>query len=163
MVDSSLRRPEGHMEIKLKVHGVLSDSASEAQIVILRDENATEILPIWVGSAEGHAIRFALEGIASARPLTHDLLKSLIEHLRLEILKVVITGIRNNTYYASIYFKRDGAPLTLDARPSDAIALALRSESPIYATSEVLEKRSKENLDTWLERLKPKNSGKYDA
>ena len=150
-------------EVHLKVHGVLSDSASEAQIVILRDESATEILPIWVGAAEGHAIRFALEGIASARPLTHDLLKSLTEHLKLEVLKVVITEIRDNTYYATIQLKHNGVPLEVDARPSDAIALALRSHCPIYATAEVLKKRSKENLDAWLERLKPKSSEHYDA
>jgi bifunctional DNase/RNase len=151
------------MEVKLSVHGILSDSASEAQIIILRDEKAVEILPIWVGVAEGNAIRFAIEGIMSARPLTHDLLRSLIEHLRVEVLKVVITEIRNNTYYATIFMKHDGASLTIDARPSDAIALALRSKCPIYAAPEVLKRKSQENLDAWLERLKPKDFGKYDA
>ena len=151
------------MEVKLSVHGILSDSASEAQIIILRDEKAVEILPIWVGVAEGNAIRFAIEGIMSARPLTHDLLRNLIEHLRVEVLKVVITEIRNNTYYATIYLKHDGAILTIDARPSDAIALALRSKCPIYADPEVLKRKSQENLDAWLERLKPKDFGKYDA
>ncbi|HLB02495.1 MAG TPA: bifunctional nuclease family protein [Nitrospiria bacterium] len=151
------------MEVKLSVHGILSDSASEAQIIILRDEKAVEILPIWVGVAEGNAIRFAIEGIMSARPLTHDLLRNLIEHLRVEVLKVVITEIRNNTYYATIFMKHDGASLTIDARPSDAIALALRSKCPIYAAPEVLKRKSQENLDAWLERLKPKDFGKYDA
>ena len=150
-------------EIKLNVHGILSDSASEAQIIILRDEKAVEILPIWVGVTEGNAIRFAIEGITSARPLTHDLFKNLIDHLRVEVIKVVITEIRNNTYYATIHLHRDGTPLTIDARPSDAIALALRTKCAIYTVPEVLKKKSQENLDAWLERLKPKDFGKYDA
>ncbi len=151
------------MEIKLNVHGILSDSASEAQIIILRDEKSVEILPIWVGVAEGNAIRFAIEGIASARPLTHDLLKSLVDHLRIEVVKVVINEIRNNTYYATIYLRHDGSELTVDARPSDAIALALRARCPIYAVPDVLKKKSQENLDAWLERIKPKDFGKYDV
>ncbi len=135
------------MEIKLNVHGILTDSASEAQIIILRDDRATEILPIWVGVTEGNAIRFAIEGISSARPMTHDLLKSLLDHLKVEVEKVVITEIRNNTYYAVVHLHHEGRPLTIDARPSDAIALALRTRCPIFTVPEVLQKRSQENLD----------------
>lgn len=151
------------MQVRLKVDGVLADSASEAQIVILRDERESELLPIWVGKAEGGAISLALEGAMSPRPLTHDLLRSLLEHLKIGIEKVVITEIRNNTYYAAIHLEREGKKLIVDARPSDAIALALRVQCPIYAETEVLRQKSKESLDAWLERLKPKNSGKYDA
>lgn len=166
------------MNIPLKVHAVISDPNTEAQIVILKDEGETELLPIWVGATEGNAIRFALEGIAPPRPLTHDLLRDLLKHLNVEMEKVVINEISQSTYFAAIYVHRlnkqnkgaaqaDVDPpsqeLTIDARPSDAIALALRMGVPIYVTEEVLQKKGSENLDTWLEKLKPKDFGPYDA
>jgi len=151
------------MEIKLKVQGVLSDPNSEAQIVILRDEQDVETLPIWVGVAEGNAIRFALEGVALPRPLTHDLLKSTLDHLGVDLVKVVINDMNNSTYYANLYLSQGESLLTVDARPSDAIALALRAHVPIFVSEAVLKKKSSENLDTWLEKLKPKDFGQYDA
>ncbi len=154
---------ENAMEVKLKVHGILSDPKTETQIVILRDEGNAEILPIWVGAAEGSAIRFALEGIVPPRPMTHDLLKGLLEHLGVQLQKVVVNEIKNNTYYAAIHMLTRGTTYTVDARPSDAIALALRTGIPIFATDEVLKKKSSENLDLWLEKLNPKDFGQYDA
>ncbi|HLG21531.1 MAG TPA: bifunctional nuclease family protein [Candidatus Manganitrophaceae bacterium] len=167
------------MNIPLKVHAVLSDQNTDAQIVILKDEQNAELLPIWIGSAEGNAIRFALEALAPQRPLTHDLLKSFLTHLNVQMEKVVITDINNSTYYATLYLipnrpasqgtereanDQASAPeLTVDARPSDAIALALRMGVPIYATEEALQKKGSENLDAWLERLKPKDTGPYDT
>lgn len=151
------------MEVKLKVHGILSDPKTETQIVILRDEGNAEILPIWVGAAEGSAIRFALEGIVPPRPMTHDLLKGLLEHLGVQLQKVVVNEIKNNTYYAVIHMLTRDTTYTVDARPSDAIALALRTSIPIFATNEVLKKKSSENLDLWLEKLNPKDFGQYDA
>ncbi len=175
------------MNIPLKVHAVISDPNTEAQIVILRDEQHLELLPIWVGLAEGNAIRFALEGITSPRPLTHDLLKDLLNHLKAQLEKVLIHSMNGSTYYASLHLiqsrpsrkdedaqeKPGGDPgidagetyeeLTVDARPSDVIALALRMGVPIYVTEEVLHKKGSENLDVWLEKLKPKDFGPYDT
>lgn len=151
------------MEIKLMVHGIVADPNAEAQIVILRDEKNKETLPIWVGAGEGNAIRFAIEGIVPPRPMTHDLLKNMIDSLGAKINRILVNGIKNNTYYASIYVESKGSEKVIDSRPSDAIALALRTNSPIYATEDVLKKRSAENLDVWLEKLKPKDFDKYDA
>jgi bifunctional DNase/RNase len=170
------------MNIPLKVHGVVSDPNTEAQIVILKDERNVELIPIWVGVMEGNAIRFALEGIAPPRPLTHDLLRDLLNHLNIQMEKVLIHDINNGTYFAMLYLiqrpslkkssggadgsvrdAQENLELTVDARPSDAIALALRMGVPIYVTEEVLQKKGSENLDAWLEKLKPKDFGPYDA
>lgn len=167
------------MNIPLKVHAVVSDPNTEAQIVILKDERNVELVPIWVGVMEGNAIRFALEGIAPPRPLTHDLLRDLLNHLNVQMEKVLIHDVSNGTYFATVHLIRNrplkqktessgdgGEPseeLTVDARPSDAIALALRMGVPIYVTEEVLQKKGSENLDAWLEKLKPKDFGPYDA
>lgn len=160
------------MNIPLKVHDVVSDPNTEAQIVILKDEQKMELLPIWVGTTEGNAIRFALEGIVPQRPLTHDLLRDLLTHLSIQMEKVVIHDLNNNTYFATLYLTHrrpseleggGAGEFTIDARPSDAIALALRTGVPIYVTEEVLRKKSSENLDEWLERLKPKDFGSYNT
>ena len=150
-------------EVKLKVHGVVSDPKTETQIVILRDEKNLEILPIWVGVAEGNSIRFALEGVIPPRPMSHDLLKGLIEQLGAQVQKIVVNEMKNNTYYATIYLKTGQNIHTVDSRPSDAIALALRTTAPIYATSDVLKKKITENIDAWIQQLNPKDSGKYNA
>jgi bifunctional DNase/RNase len=158
---------ESHTEspdlVRLKVHGVLADPNTETQIVILREEHNSDILPIWVGTAEGNAIRLALENIVTPRPMSHDLLRNLIEHLNLKISRVVVTDVKNNTYYASIHLVSEDSERTVDTRPSDAIALALRTNSPIYVRSEVLKQRGGGNLDAWLEKLDPKNLGKYEV
>jgi len=167
------------MNIPLKVDAVISDPNTDAQIVILKDELNLDILPIWVGMAEGNAIRFALEGIAAPRPLSHDLLQNLLQQLDVQMEKVVIHDINESTYYASLHLIQNrlkeskkmsdivldeiSEEQTVDARPSDAIALALRMGVPIYATDHVLQKKGSENLDIWLEKLKPKDFGSYDA
>jgi len=149
--------------MRFKVHGVLADTNSEAQIVILRDEKNLEILPIWVGLSEGNAIRFAMEGILPPRPMTHDLLRSTLDHLGVRVVKIIISEIKNNTYFATIHMDARGTEMTVDARPSDAIALALRTSAPLFVTEEVLKRKSGENLDVWLEKLNPKDFGKYDT
>jgi len=132
--------------VKLTVQDVMPDAIpnSESQVVILQDESKTNTLPIWVGVAEGTAIRLALEGVVPPRPLSHDLIRNLTEQLGLTISKVVVTDVKNNTYYASIYLRSKQSDkeseLTIDSRPSDAIALALRTSSPIYVTQEVLDR-----------------------
>jgi bifunctional DNase/RNase len=149
--------------ISLKVHGVLVDPNTDTQIVILRDERNSEVLPIWVGTAEGTSIRLALEGVVPPRPMSHDLIQSFGEHLGFGVISVVITEVKNNTYYASIHLEHNGLERSVDSRPSDAIALALRTKSPILVTPEVLERRGGENLDAWLAKLDPKSFGQQEA
>jgi hypothetical protein len=163
------------MNIPIKVYGVVSDPNTEARIVILKWDQDTELLPIWVGASEGNSICFALEGIAPSRPMTHDLLKKLLGYLDVQVEKVVIQDMNNSTYFATIDLVRKpkieisqegiSSPpyplqeLTIDARPSDAIALALRMDVPIYVSEELLQKYGSGHLDAWLSRLKPKDVG----
>lgn len=140
------------------------DPNTGTQIVILRDEKTTDVLPIWVGSAEGTSIRLALEGVVTPRPMSHDLITSFANHLGMKINHVVVTDVKNNTYYATVYLSFNQIERTIDSRPSDAIALALRAKSPIYVTSEVLKRRGGENLDAWLlAKLDPKQFGHLEA
>ena len=149
--------------IPLKVHGVLVDPNTDTQIVVLRDQKNSEVLPIWVGTAEGTSIRLALENVIPPRPMSHDLIQSFAEHLGFEVTSVVITEVKNNTYYASINLEHNGLERSVDSRPSDAIALALRTKSQILVTPEVLERRGGENLDAWLAKLDPKSFGQQEA
>ncbi len=144
--------------IPLKVHGVLVDPNTDTQIVILREEDNSDVLPIWIGTAEGTSIRLALEGIVPPRPMSHDLIFSFTQHLGLQVTHVVVNDVKNNTYYATIHLSSNGVSRTVDSRPSDAIALALRAKTPIYVTPEVLKNRGGENLDAWLARLDTKPS-----
>ncbi len=146
--------------IRLSVHGVLPDQNTDTHIVILRDEQHAEVLPIWVGAAEGNAIKMALEGMVSPRPMSHDLIRSFAEHLNVKVTQAVITEVKNNTYYARIHLRTADGEQTADSRPSDAIALALRANCPIFVTQDVLKQRGGTNLDVWLERFGAKNLGK---
>lgn len=147
--------------VKLTVQGVMPDAIpnSDSQVVILQDESKANTLPIWVGVAEGTAIRLAMEGVIPPRPLSHDLIRNLTEQLGLKISKVVVTDVKNNTYYASIYLSSKQSELTVDSRPSDAIALALRTSSPIYVAQDVLDRLAPENIDPWLKMLGSKEFG----
>lgn len=144
--------------VPLKVHGVLVDPNTDTQIVILRDESNADVLPIWVGTAEGTSIRLALEDVVPPRPMSHDLLTSLSTHLGMKISQVVVTDVQNNTYYATVHVSLNGLERTVDSRPSDAIALALRAKCPIYVTQDVLKRRAGDNLDAWLAKLDHKES-----
>ena len=147
--------------VKLTVQGVMPDAIpnSDSQVVILQDEHKAHTLPIWVGAAEGTAIRLAMEGVIPPRPLSHDLIRNLTEQLGLKISKVVVTDVKNNTYYASIYLNSKQSELTVDSRPSDAIALAVRTSSPIYVAQDVLDRLAPENVDPWLKMLGAKELG----
>jgi bifunctional DNase/RNase len=166
------------MNIPVKVHAVIPDpnADSDAQIILLKDLQDREMLPIWVGMTEGNAIRFMLEGIIPPRPLSHDLLHDLLKHLHVEMEKVVITEINENVYFATLHLTQTRPPpsemtisdtettsreITMDARPSDAIALALRTGAPIYAAEAVLEKCGGDHLDAWLKNMKPTDFGPY--
>ncbi|MBU0568005.1 bifunctional nuclease family protein [bacterium] len=124
--------------IQMQVVGVALDSRSNMPIVLLRDRNQNQILPIWIGIFEAQAILFALEGIRAPRPLTHDLLRDIISGLKAEVESVVINALKDNTYFAIISLKLNGKRIEIDSRPSDAIAIALRAGSPIFVTEPVI-------------------------
>jgi bifunctional DNase/RNase len=150
------------VEKPLKVDAVLSAPNADAHVVLLKSESAL-FLPIWVGAPEGTAIKFAMEGIVPPRPLTHDLLKTMLGYLNVRLERVMITAVKGSTYFAELWLEADGRRIKLDSRPSDAIALALRNQAPIYAADEVLESQRLEQLDTLLEQFRPKDVGHYDA
>ncbi|MDE3018994.1 MAG: bifunctional nuclease family protein [Nitrospirota bacterium] len=146
--------------VRLTVHGVLPDQNTDTYIVILRDAQHADVLPIWVGAAEGGAIKMALDGTVAARPMSHDLIRSFTEHLNIKVSQAVITDVKNNTYFAKVHLVTESGEHQVDSRPSDAIALALRTNCPIFVTQEVLRQRGGTNLDAWLERFGTKNLGK---
>jgi len=127
------------MEIEVKIRGLMMDPSSGTPIIILKDVNSETMLPIWVGAYEANAIALEIEKIAPQRPMTHDLLRNLIVEMGARVQRVVITELRDNTFFAVIEMRNQaGESLLLDARPSDAIALALRADSPIYVNEEVI-------------------------
>src|ERR1051325_8195806 len=127
------------MEIEVKIRALMMDPNSGTPIIILKDVNSELMLPIWVGAYEANAIAVEIEKIVPQRPMTHDLLRNLIVETGAEVSRVVITELRDNTFFAVIELvKSDGGKLTLDSRPSDAIALALRADSPIFVNEEVI-------------------------
>ncbi|KYH31108.1 bifunctional nuclease family protein [Neomoorella mulderi] len=124
------------MLIPVKVKQIVLDQ-SLSPVVLLSDQEGTQVLPIWVGPFEAQAIALALQGILTPRPLTHDLLRSLCENLGVEVKKVLVQDIRDGTYYAELYLRQGDKEIVVDARPSDAIALALRTNAPLYITEKV--------------------------
>lgn len=155
----------------MEIKGLMLDPSSNAPIVILRDTESQLFLPIWIGIFEANAIALRMEGVETPRPMTHDLLRSTLEHLGAGVERVVICDLRENTFYALIHLLRKEERLTVDARPSDAIALALRTDAPIYVLRSVLEKAKaidllstsadEERLKKWLEEMGPDDLPKY--
>jgi len=139
--------------------------------VILQSLEKNTLLPIWVGIFEANAIALQIERIDTPRPLTHDLIKNILLQLDANVDKIVVTDLQENTFYAVIHLRMNGDHITIDSRPSDAIALALRTDAPIYVTEEVIDNSrnislEKENLDSedikkWLESLNPDDLGEY--
>jgi bifunctional DNase/RNase len=127
------------MEIEVKIRGLMMDPNSGTPIIILKDVNSDTMLPIWVGAYEANAIALEIEKIAPQRPMTHDLLRNLIVEMGASVERVVVTELRENTFFAVIEMRnREGEAIMLDSRPSDAIALALRADCPIYVNEEVI-------------------------
>lgn len=122
----------------MTVRGLTLDPVTNAPIVILKAEGGTRLLPIWIGLFEANAIALEMEKISTQRPMTHDLLKNLVELLGATVERAVVDNLRENTFFATVYLRSNGLELRLDARPSDAIALALRASAPIYVTHDVL-------------------------
>ena len=127
------------MDVEVKIRGLMMDPSTNSPIIVLKDPNSETMLPIWVGHFEAHAIAVEIEKVPSPRPMTHDLLKNLIDHVGGKVEKVIVTELVENTFYAVIEIDIDGERSLLDSRPSDAIALALRTDSPIFVREEVLE------------------------
>ncbi len=130
------------MEVEMKIKGLMIDPITNMPIIILRDPTSSAVLPIWVGIFEANAIALQIEKIATPRPMTHDLLKNVLMEVGVSVNFVEITELKENTYYALVHLKINGRELAIDSRPSDAIALALRSKSPIYVSKAVLEASS---------------------
>lgn len=151
------------MIAQMKVRGLMFDPYNNTFIVILRDEENNEMLPIWVGKPEASSISFALEEVTTPRPMTHDLMKAILDAVDAKIISVVISDLKENTYFAKVHLTYEDSEYSIDARPSDAIALALRTKAPIFANEEVLRKQASDELDQWLENLKPEDFGKYET
>jgi len=157
--------------VRMNVKALIVDPIANMPVVILRDTDDKNFLPIWVGVFEANAIALQLEGVKTPRPLTHDLLKETISLLDAVVDRVVITRLHENTFYAEIHLVAGGRPVVVDSRPSDAIALALRTSSPVFVDEEVLEKsraqdaseetQNHERLRKWLEEADPESLGKY--
>lgn len=159
------------MEREFKIKGLMMDPVTNSPIVILQDIQTNTLLPIWVGIFEANAIALQIERIDTPRPMTHDLIKNILLHMNAEVSKIVVTELKDNTFYALIHLQLNGEAVAVDSRPSDAIAVALRTDSPIFVTEEVINSSrnitlDKENLDPedvkkWLENLNPEDLGKY--
>lgn len=159
------------MEIEMTIKGLMIDPITNMPIVILKDKEGDRVLPIWVGVFEANAIALQIENIATPRPMTHDLLKNVLTEIEANVKRVVVCELRDNTFYAMIYLDRGGDTMAIDARPSDAIALALRAKAPIYVEETVVESakgldltkdaEDSERLQKWLESLNPEDLGKY--
>ncbi|CAE6765932.1 MAG: bifunctional nuclease family protein [Nitrospira sp.] len=162
-MDAAKQQDASSELVALSVKQVLDDGNTDTRIVVLKSDDAGVTLPIWVGSAEGNAIRLAMDHVVTPRPMSHDLIRSFADHLGVRIERVVITDVKSSTYYASIAFASKGLHRTLDARPSDAIALALRAGCPIYATQDVLNRRTAVHLDAWINRLDTNNTETQQA
>lgn len=150
--------------IEYKVDRVLDETNTDTKIIVLaRQDGRPDPFPIWVGATEGHAIKLALDTTMTPRPLSHDLIKSFIEHLSVTVRRVVIGDVKNSTYYATVYLENHGVERTVDARPSDAISLALRTHAPVYITQDVLARRNTANLDSWLAKLDNKSVNQQEV
>lgn len=128
--------------LEMLVHGVNLDVMTNQPVIVLKDAEAHRFLPIWIGQFEATAILMEIQGIKPSRPLTHDLLKAVIESLEAKVVKVVVNDLKEGTFYARVHLIKGSEPFEIDARPSDAIALAVRTKSPIYASEKVIEKAS---------------------
>ncbi len=159
------------MEVEMKIRGLMMDPVTNTPIVILKDTGSDTVLPIWVGMYEAHAIALEIEKVSTPRPMTHDLLKNVLLGMEAHVEKVVVTELKDDTFYAVIWLTRDGSPVSIDSRPSDALALALRVDCPIFVEEEVLrtskqatqvsERVSSDDLRKWLEGLNDEDLGNY--
>jgi hypothetical protein len=160
------------MDVEMRIRGWMMDPTTNMPIVVLKAVNSDTVLPIWVGIFEANAIAVEIEKSVGPRPMTHDLAKNLIHHMNGSLDRVVITELKDDTFYAVLYLTQNGEAMTVDARPSDAIALALRADCPIYVAEPVLARAkltssgppdnpSNEDVRKWLEGLNDEDLGRY--
>ena len=159
------------MEVEMKIRGLMMDPVTNMPIVLLKENDSEAVLPIWVGVYEANAIALEIEKVSTPRPMTHDLLRNLLVGLEATVSKVVVTELRDDTFYAVIWLDRGGEIISIDSRPSDALALALRVDCPIFVEEEVLksskqaaalsENASSDDLRKYLENLGDDDMGHY--
>ena len=159
------------MEVEMKIRGLMLDPVTQLPIVILRDLEGDSVLPIWVGAYEANAIALEIEKVATPRPMTHDLIKNVLLGAEMNMRKVVVSELKDDTFYAVIWLERDGELMSIDSRPSDALAMALRLDCPIFVDEEVLksskvsqavsDKANSDELRRWLEGLGDEDLGQY--
>jgi bifunctional DNase/RNase len=160
------------MDIEVRIRGLMMDPSTSMPIVVLKDVASEMVMPIWVGIFEANAIAIEIEKVAAPRPMTHDLTRNLIGHLNARLERVVISELRDDTFFAVLWLRQGDEPMVIDARPSDAIALALRADCPIYVSEQVMqtaklnttgppEGPTAEQLRGWLEGLNDEDLGRY--
>jgi bifunctional DNase/RNase len=160
------------MEVEMKIRGLMVDPSTNMPVVILKDPKSEAVLPIWVGLYEAQAIALEVEKSTAARPLTHDLLKNVVNGLNAQVQRVVVSELRGDTFYAVIWMEQNGEVVGIDSRPSDALALALRSDCPIFVAAEVLQaakvlpnavetQPTEQDMRRWLENLGDEDLGRY--
>ena len=160
------------MDIEVRIRGLMMDPATNMPIVVLKDIASDAVMPIWVGIFEATAIANEIEKNPTQRPMTHDLTRNLIHHLNAELERIVITELRDDTFFATLWLRQESESITIDARPSDAIALALRADCPIFVSEQVMqtaklntsgpaEGPTAEQLRGWLEGLNDEDMGRY--
>jgi uncharacterized protein len=159
------------MEVEMKIRGLIMDPVSNTPVVLLKDIGSDAVLPIWVGVYEANAIAIEIEKSTTPRPMTHDLIKNVLTGLDAQVHKIVVTELKDDTFYAVIWLEREGQIISIDSRPSDALALALRVDCPIFVDDEVLKTAtskqspappvSSDELRKWLEDLGEDDLGKY--
>jgi len=158
-------------EVEMKIRGLMMDPVTNMPIVVLKDVTSDQVLPIWVGIYEANAIALEMEKVTTPRPMTHDLLKNLLIGLDANVRKVVVNELKDDTFFAIIWLEREGQIVSIDSRPSDALALALRVDCPIFVEDEVLktsrqasnvsDRISQDELRRWLENLGDEDLGRY--
>lgn len=162
--------------IQMRVKGLALDQTTNMPIVILEDMEEERALPIWIGTFEANAIALEMEKVPPPRPMTHDLIKNILERIEIRVSRIVVNDLKDNTFYATIFLSLNGNEVPIDSRPSDAIALALRTEAPIFVAKKVLdegrsidlkeeepEEDDSEQLKEWLDNLRPEDFGKFET
>ncbi|MBS1842398.1 MAG: bifunctional nuclease family protein [Acidobacteria bacterium] len=159
------------MEVEMKIRGLMMDPVTNMPIVVLKDVRGNSVLPIWVGVYEANAIALEIEKVQTPRPMTHDLLRNVFLGLEVRVDKIVVSDLKDDTFYAVIWVEREGQLIMLDSRPSDALALALRMDCPIFVDEQVLksskvssalaERTTSDQLKNYLENLSDEDLGRY--
>jgi bifunctional DNase/RNase len=151
------------MWIQMSVNTILFDSKNSSYIVVLKDDTGKKILPIWIGASEGNSIALAMSNVKASRPLTHDLIVNIFDRLEIEIARVVISDLIDNTFYASLYLLQNSKEFHIDSRPSDAIAIAIRIGAPVFVEEDVIAKQDTTMIDTWMKNLGEGGGTEYNA